>query len=193
MLPDPTHRVRVIAGSARGRRLESPRGTSVRPTSDRVREALFNALGSLDLVQGARVLDLFAGSGALGIEALSRGATHATFVDHDWDALRVVRTNLELTGLADRATVRRQDALGPGAADPSADLVLADPPYDFDEWPALLDGLGGAVVVMESDRPIEVPPDWEVLRERRYGGTVVTIARCTDRDDHGRPTPEDRS
>jgi len=185
--------VRVIAGSARGRRLESPRGTSVRPTSDRVREAIFNSLGSLDLLRGARVLDLFAGSGALGIEALSRGAAHVTFIDRDPGALDVVRTNLELTGLAERATVRRGDALGQVGGDVSADLVLADPPYDFDEWSTLLERLAGSVVVIESDRSIDVPPEWEVLRERRYGGTVVSIARCTDRDEHGRPTPEDRS
>lgn len=185
--------MRVIAGSARGRRLEAPGGRSVRPTSDRVREALFNALGSLDLVRGAEVVDLFAGSGALGIEALSRGAAHVTFLDRDPEALRVVRTNLELTDLADRATVRRADVLSTPAAELRADLVLADPPYEFDEWSALLARLVDAVVVIESDRVIEVPLGWEVLRQRRYGGTVVTIARCTDRDEHGRPTPEDRS
>lgn len=185
--------MRVIAGSARGRRLEPPQGESIRPTSDRVREASLNALGSLGLVQGATVLDLFAGSGALGIEALSRGAAHATFVDADPTAVRLVQRNLDATGLADRATVTRSDAFAVVANGAVADVVFADPPYDFDEWHELLAGIGSGVVVMESDRALEVPDGWEVIRERRYGGTVVTIARCTDRDAHGRPTPEDRT
>src|SRR5918998_3417279 len=99
--------MRVIAGRWGGRRLQAPPGDATRPTSDRVREALFSILGAR--VDDARVLDLFAGSGALGIEALSRGAASATFVDHDPDALAAVRANLDGTGLADRATVVRAD------------------------------------------------------------------------------------
>src|SRR5688500_6095905 len=102
--------MRVVGGSAGGRRLRAPAGRSTRPTADRVREAMFNSLGSLDAVVGARVLDLFAGSGALGIEALSRGAAAATFVDSDARALAVVRANLDDTGLAG-ATLVRADAL----------------------------------------------------------------------------------
>ena len=186
--------MRVVAGSARGRRLQTPSGLDVRPTTDRVREATFNALGSLDAVHGARVLDLFAGSGALGIEALSRGAEHATFVDSSPRALEAVRANLETCGLTDRATVVRADAftyLGADAGD--HDLVLLDPPYAFDRWPELLDAVRGGVVVVESDRPVETAPRFEVRRQRRYGGTVVTIAAQPDRDDHGRRPPEDRS
>jgi len=189
-----------VTGSARGRRLVTPTGLEVRPTTDRVREAVFNALGSQDAIEGARVLDLFAGSGALGIEALSRGAAHATFVDSSPQALRAVQTNVDACGFADRATVVRAD--GPahlgrvGALGEPYDLVLLDPPYAFDEWSALLEAVwssGARVVVIESDRGIDVGAGGEVLRERRYGGTVVTIASCTGRAESDRDTPEDRT
>jgi 16S rRNA (guanine966-N2)-methyltransferase len=142
-----------------------------------VREATFNALHSLGAVEGATVLDLFAGSGAMGIEALSRGATHATFVDDDPKALAVVRRNLDATGLADRATVVRGDAAryegGP------VDLAILDPPYatDDDAWAALLSGLDAGVAVVESDREVPLPPPWSIHRLRRYGSTVVVLAR----------------
>src|SRR5437870_4293923 len=97
--------MRVVAGTARGRRLDAPPGTATRPTSDRVRESVFNSLGSLDLVVGATVVDLFAGSGAMGIEALSRGAERATFVESDAAAARVITANLERCGLSDRGRV----------------------------------------------------------------------------------------
>jgi 16S rRNA (guanine966-N2)-methyltransferase len=173
--------VRVVAGTARGRRLQAPPGSSTRPTADRVREATFNALGSLGALDGD-VLDLFAGSGALGIEALSRGAASATFVDADARAVAVVRANLEATGLADRATVVRSDArrfLDGGER--RFDLALLDPPYAFsdDDWAALLGSLDAAVAVVESDREVALPAPWEVLRSKRYGGTVVLLAGRT--------------
>src|ERR687892_855757 len=98
-------RVRVVGGSARGRTLVAPPGGRTRPTSDRVREAIFNALWSRGAVEGARVADLFAGSGALGVEALSRGAAHATFVDSDRAARAAIHRNVETCGVADRATI----------------------------------------------------------------------------------------
>ncbi len=102
--------MRVIAGTRGGRRLVAPDGADTRPTADRVREATFNALASLDALVDAEVVDLFAGSGAMGIEALSRGAAHATFVDDDRRAIEAVEANLAATGLADRATVVRGPA-----------------------------------------------------------------------------------
>ena len=188
--------MRIVAGTARGRRLVAPAGDTVRPTTDRVREAVFNSLVSLDVVRDATVLDLFAGSGALGIEALSRGAAHVTFVDSSTDALRAIRTNLDQSGLAERATVVRADALdhlvrGAGAGT-RVDLALVDPPYSFDEWSSLLAALDASIVVIESDREVDPGDDATVVRERRYGGTVVTIARYGD-PDPGRFTPEDRS
>ena len=172
--------VRVVAGTARGRRLVGPPGTSTRPTADRVREATFNALGSLGVVEGATMVDLFAGSGAMGIEALSRGAASATFVDIDGRALDAVRANLDATGLADRATVVRSDAARwlddqVGAAD----LAVLDPPYATtdDELVALLGRLPATVAVLESDRTIDPPAPWRVLRSRTYGASVVTLVR----------------
>ena len=169
--------VRVVAGRARGLRLEAPPGSSTRPTADRVREATFNALGSLGVVQGAVVLDLFAGSGALGIEALSRGAASVTFVEHDAKAIAVLRRNLDATGLAAAATVVRGDAVR--FAGGRVDLALLDPPYAFadEAWDRLLADLDADVAVLESDRDVPVPAPWRVLRAKRYGGTVVAIVR----------------
>jgi 16S rRNA (guanine966-N2)-methyltransferase len=186
--------MRIVTGTARGRRLVTPSGLEVRPTTDRVREAVFNALGSLDVLRDAVVLDLFAGSGALGIEALSRGAAHVTFVDSSPQALRAVRENLETCRMAEDATVVRGDALAHLARDGGhVDLALLDPPYGFEAWDELLAAIDAEVLVIESDRPIDPGPGTEVLRQRRYGGTVVTIARCNGRGDHGRHTPEDRT
>jgi 16S rRNA (guanine966-N2)-methyltransferase len=172
-----------VAGVARGRRLAVPPGRSVRPTADRVREALFNALGSMGAVDGATVLDLFAGSGALGIEALSRGAAHATFVDSDAAAVACVRANLATSGLDDRATVVRADAIGWLGAAPRHEVALLDPPYRFDRWTELLAAVEADLVVIESDRPIDLPDGWEVVRDRRYGSTFVRVARCLSSGD----------
>jgi 16S rRNA (guanine966-N2)-methyltransferase len=173
--------VRVIAGSCGGRRLVAPPGAATRPTGDRVREATFNALASLDLLDGADVIDLFAGSGALGIEALSRGAAHATFVDRDRSAIQAVEANLAVTGLAGQATVVRADAervLGDAAAQGRRwSLALLDPPYAFVGWAELLASVPAAVAVVESDRAVPVPPGWRAIRERRYGATLIAILR----------------
>jgi 16S rRNA (guanine966-N2)-methyltransferase len=166
--------MRVVSGEARGRRLVAPAGQTTRPTSDRAREAIFNMLASLDAIDGATVLDLFAGSGALGIEALSRGAAHATFVETDAGALKAVRDNLDATGLADRATVVRANAADYAA---TVDVAFIDPPYEFDGWVALLDRLDADLAVVESDRDVDVGAKWLVNKVRRYGGTVVTLAQ----------------
>jgi 16S rRNA (guanine966-N2)-methyltransferase len=174
--------MRVIAGQWRGRRLQAPPGDATRPTSDRVREALFSVLGAR--VDGARVLDLFAGSGALGIEALSRGAAEATFVDSAPAAIRAMRANLDALG-AD-AEVRRADVrrfLGSAsAAEREYDLVFLDPPYRLAgrlggelaaSLPAVL--APGATVVAESDRRHELELGLPILDERRYGDTLIRI------------------
>jgi 16S rRNA (guanine966-N2)-methyltransferase len=170
--------VRVVAGEFKGRPLKAPRGRRTRPTADRVREALFSILGD---VSGARVLDLFAGSGALGIEALSRGAASVTFVDKDPRAVAAVRRNLDAVGAS--AEVRRGDALGfLAAAEGTYDLVLVDPPYDSaarlggplaERLPAVL--AKGARVVTESDKrePLELP--LPLARERVYGDTRIAV------------------
>lgn len=167
-----------MAGSAKGRRLVAPDGADTRPTADRVREAIFNALYSLGGVEDATVLDLFAGSGALGVEALSRGAAHVTFVERARPALGAIEANLRACRVADRATIVRADVLAWLAAEPRrADVVLADPPYAFDGWPGVLAAIDAPVVVIESDREVEPGTGWDVVRSRRYGSTVVRICR----------------
>ncbi len=171
--------MRVVAGLAGGRRLQAPPGRKVRPTSERVREALFNALGSLDAVRGASVVDLFAGTGALGIEALSRGAASAVFVDADRQAVSVVKDNLVGTGLADRARVVQADVLRYLAdhRDATFDIAFADPPYAFGDWTALLAAVPARLVAIEARAHVALPPAWRPLRSKRYGDTVVTLAR----------------
>jgi 16S rRNA (guanine966-N2)-methyltransferase len=168
-----TPEMRVVAGRARGRTLIAPKGRDTRPTSDRVREAIFNMLASLDAIEGATVVDLFAGSGAMGIEALSRGASHATFVERDAAAITVIEANLVATGLSDQAAVVRGDATSYTAA---ADIAFIDPPYAFDAWPSLLDALDVRIAVVESDREIDVGAKWQVNKVRAYGSTVVSLA-----------------
>ena len=137
---------------------------------------MFNALHSLDVVAGARVVDLYAGSGALGIEALSRGAAHATFVEQSRATVAVIRANLAATGLADRATVVVADAAAWCAASRERyDLALADPPYAFTGWDALLAVVPAPFVVAESNREIAAPAGWGSVRARRYGTTVTTF------------------
>jgi 16S rRNA (guanine966-N2)-methyltransferase len=176
--------MRVIAGRLGGRRLRAPRGRTTRPTADRVREALFSMLGD---VQGAHVLDLFAGSGALGIEALSRGAARAVFVERERFALEALRSNLEELGIgASEGEIRRGDALGALRATrkrgETYDLVFVDPPYALaqalsrDLPPMLAPVLrAGARVVVESDRRAPLEPGLAAQASRRYGDTTITI------------------
>jgi 16S rRNA (guanine966-N2)-methyltransferase len=181
--------VRVIAGTHGGRRLRAPGGDRVRPTSDRVREALFSSLAPL--LPGARVLDLYAGSGALGIEALSRGAASAVFVESRPAVARVVRGNLAALGLEPRARVVTAEVGAVGAYTGQGagfDLVLADPPYrhGVDELVGALAALrssgtlaSGATVVVERDRRAEDAfPGWlDPQRRRTYGDTVLHVLK----------------
>ena len=176
--------MRVIAGTHRGRRLVAPAGTGTRPTSDRVREALFSILGPLD---GHVVLDLFAGSGALGIEALSRGATRAVFVERAPAALAALRANLEAVGAEPAvASVVPGDARGALRAARRSrdtyDLVFLDPPYRratllAGELSRALPGVlaAGGRVVSESDRRSPLELTLPLADERRYGDTLIRI------------------
>jgi 16S rRNA (guanine(966)-N(2))-methyltransferase RsmD len=182
--------MRIVAGRYGGRRLTAPPGSATRPTSDRVREALFQRLGSLD---GVRALDLFAGSGALAFEALSRGAAHATLVDSAPAAVKAMRANGAALELGDDAiAVRRQDVRvflrGARAAGHEYDLVLLDPPYrlaaelgrELSPLVAAVVAPGGRVV-SESDRraPLDLEPDLPLTDERRYGDTVIRFHERT--------------
>ena len=175
--------VRVIGGEFRGRRLNAPDNPGVRPTSDRVREAIFDILYSLGRMEGLQVADLFAGSGALGIEALSRGAASVTFVDRDAGSLAAIRANLGSIGLSEAerdgdATLVRADVDAWVATTVARyDLVLCDPPYDYEGWENLVDRLPGDLVILESGRELTPLPTWGVIKSKRYGGTIVTVAR----------------
>ena len=187
--------MRIVGGSARGRRLLAPRDSAIRPTLDHIREALFNILGAR--VEDARVLDLFAGTGAVGIEALSRGAAHCVFVESSPAALRLIAGNLEGTGFAGRATVFRGDVFRYATrlrrAGGAFDIVLAAPPYRLIATDAgearLLRFLGDlsdtGVLSAEACAVIEqaaapgwsgaVVAPWTLLDRRRYGGTALTF------------------
>ena len=176
--------MRIVRGSHGGRVLHAPHGAATRPTSEKVREAIFNILPD---VQGMQVLDMFAGSGAVGIEALSRGAAHATFIDQAKPALTAVRANLRELGLEDRATVLAGDAVTLGARHVPASpwqLVFVDPPYRSDLAVRAIQTLAhlapDAVVVVEHDRR-NAPPDTlgysEGTDQRRYGDTLVSFYR----------------
>ncbi len=166
--------MRIVAGELRGRRLGAPPGGTTRPTTDKVREAVFNALASLDVVIDRRVADLYAGSGALGLEALSRGAAHCTFVERDRAAVAVIQENIATLGVGDRARLLVADGVA-GAARVDVDLAFADPPYGFDDWPRLLRALRADLVVAEGAAAVDAPVGWEQGRVRRYGRTWVTF------------------
>jgi 16S rRNA (guanine966-N2)-methyltransferase len=167
--------VRVISGELGGRRLVTPDGLTTRPTTDKVRQAVFNSLSHQVELDGSVVVDLYAGSGALGIEALSRGAARCTFVERDRAALGALRANIETLGLATRSTVVATDVLAwvPGVR--AIDVAFADPPYGFGGWDRLLASLDAALVVAESGAEVAAPPGWEQRRSRRYGRTWVTV------------------
>jgi 16S rRNA (guanine966-N2)-methyltransferase len=174
--------MRIVAGSRKGHRIDAPNGVVTRPTSDRVREAVFSILGS---VEGAQVLDLFAGSGAMGLEALSRGAAGCVFVESDLQAARVIRANLEKLRLVG-AVVTARDAVAAlreeRERDHRYDLVLADPPYE--EWdrherslaefvPAVLADDG--FVVVETAEHVEPVLPLDLVTTRRYGSARITV------------------
>lgn len=170
--------MRIIAGEKRGHRIEAPPGRSTRPTSDRVRESVFNILGS---VEGAEVLDLYAGSGAMGLEALSRGASRAVFVERDRDAARTIERNLDKLGL--RATVLEEDVVRVLAGERRKyDLVLVDPPYDMyaDLEPTLARHLPSVVaddgvIVVETGARVQPSLPFDERTSRKYGSVRVTV------------------
>ena len=187
--------IKVIGGKHRGRALATPEGLETRPTSSRARESLFNILahanwrpdGTSPLI-GARLLDAFAGSGALGLEALSRGAAHATFLDSDTAAIKAIGENLRKLGAAGAAKVVRADATRPPPTRDPCDLLFLDPPYRSGAaGPALaaLTDAGwvkpGAIATVEiaTGEDLLPPPGFEAIDERRYGAAKILILRRT--------------
>ncbi|WP_448207562.1 16S rRNA (guanine(966)-N(2))-methyltransferase RsmD [Azospirillum sp. sgz302134] len=185
--------MRIVGGRHRGRRLAAPGGRDTRPTTDRTREAIFNILAhadwgpdGADLIDGAVVVDAFCGTGALGLEALSRGAEHGSFLDMGRPALDAVRTNIAELGETERAAVLRADATKPPPPKRPCTLAFLDPPYGQGLAPRALEGLAkagwlapGAVLVVEVGErdPLPPPPGFVALDERRYGDTRVHFLR----------------
>jgi len=182
--------MRIVGGRWRGRSLSGPKSDAIRPTSDRLRETIFNVLahGYGDPVEGARVIDLFAGTGAMGIEALSRGAAFCLFVEEGAQARGLIRENVEALGLGGATRLFRRDATRMGAAgqNPPASLVFCDPPYGKDLAPRALKSCAdggwlspGALVVVEEAQGagVALPDGFEELERRDYGETKVLFAR----------------
>lgn len=189
--------MRIVGGSHRGRRLKTPAGDAVRPTRDRIREALFNRLAhnkwrDVPLPRDAMVVDGFAGTGALGLEALSRGAAHVVFLENDPVALDLLRQNAALFSAAESITILGCDATRPGRARHPCDLVLLDPPYGRGlAAPALAAFARGGwltpgaltVIELNAKESFTPPPGFETLDERRYGATRLIMLRWPG--DHG--------
>jgi len=179
--------MRIIAGEWRGRKLVAPAGMSTRPTADRTRETLFSMLASrLGNFEGLQVADLYAGSGALGLEALSRGAAHATFVESDRAALKAIEANVEALGAAERTSVRAMSADAFPASNPF-DLVFADPPYEPGSGSAVAMAAAkfgwlakGGWMAVETQRGDAVAPPngWELIAERDVGRARLTLLRA---------------
>ncbi len=179
--------MRIIAGTAKGRRIEAPDTQGTRPATDRVREAVFSMLG--DRVVGSRVLDLYAGSGSFGFEALSRGALEATFVESGRRALGALRKNRDLLDLGGEVVARPVRAFLAGA-EPGYDIVFIDPPWDLPSgdlgeelaWlEPLIDGDGRVVASRRhSDEVPPKPETWRVATNRRYGDTRILIYETSD-------------
>ena len=177
--------MRVITGKARGRKLREPTGMDIRPTTDMVKESVFNIIQFK--TEGARVLDLFAGTGQLCIEALSRGAEECVFVDKSEEALKLVRENLKITGLEDRARVVRGDSLSYLRSGEKFDIVFVDPPYDTDLLDQSLNLATGfdilrenGIIICESrkEKPVQPPArEGYTAKEYRYGRIKLTVFR----------------
>ena len=177
--------MRVITGTARGRRLKEPQGMDIRPTTDKVKESMFSIL-QFD-IEGRRVLDLFGGTGQLGIEALSRGASEVVFVDKSAAALKLIRENLELCGLSDRARVRNGDSLAYLRSGEKFDLVFLDPPYDTGLLEQALQDIAGFDICREhgiimAEHPVErtmpaLAAPYRLHKTYRYGKIAVTMYR----------------
>ena len=181
--------MRIISGTARGRKLKEPADYRVRPTTDKVKESIFNII-QFD-IEGRKVLDLFAGSGQLGIEALSRGAASATFVDRATDSLKLVRENIKTSGLGDGARVVAADSIAFLSGGEKFDIIFLDPPYDTDLLEKSLVNINkfdilkeNGIIVCESQREKELPAvnePYYLLKEYNYGKIrITTFSRRAD-------------
>lgn len=180
--------MRIVAGDWRGRILTAPAGSRTRPTADRLRQSLFDMLlhapwAGRDSIEGAQVLDVFAGTGAFGLEALSRGAAHATFIEHDRAALAALRANIAACQARDRSTIIAADALATPRGEP-ASVIFLDPPYHHELVPRAIDHLRAvnriarnALLIAETARDEPPPTQAPLLAERAHGAARLSIWR----------------
>jgi len=174
--------MRVISGIARGRKLKEPKGDSIRPTSDRVKESIFNIV-QFD-IEGRRVLDLFAGTGQFGIEAISRGAMYVVFNDNNPEAVKLIKDNLNICSFSDQAAVQSRDAIRALENDDKYDLIFIDPPYDTQLAARALDKIVefdklniNGIIICETKAgsdALSVPPPYEVKKRYKYGSVMIT-------------------
>lgn len=179
--------MRVIAGSARGRKLIAPDGQGTRPITDRAKEGIFNMLLPIIELDDCRVLDLFAGSGSFGLECLSRGAAHVTFVERNRQAAAVIQRNVDTLGFADRATLLTANVESVVRTAPAVELAFCDPPYTDDVWADLLPMVPAEVLVGHASFDIPLTEAWVELKRRTYGRSRIVIA---ERIDVGESTPD---
>lgn len=172
--------MRIIAGSARGRRLFAPDGQGTRPISDRAKEGIFNMLVSHGQVVDAVVLDLYAGSGSFGLECLSRGAEHVTFVERDRGAAATIQRNLDQFGFDDRASIVTTSVVNFLAGSKQVDLAFCDPPYAEDPWAELLPMIKADLVVGHAAREIQLTSEWSEIRRKKYGRARIVLAARND-------------
>lgn len=183
--------VRIIAGTARGRKLVAPPGQNTRPITDRAKEGIFNMLASLGGVEDCVIVDLYAGSGSFGIECLSRGAASVTFVEQGRDAVATIRKNLETMGFEDRATILPTSVMLAAPSLGRADVAFCDPPYKLAVWEELFLNVKADVLVGHAERTIELSNGWSELRRREYGRAKILIAEPADMVAAVEPEPDE--
>ena len=174
--------MRVISGSAKGRKLVVPSGDHIRPTKDRVKEAIFNSLHSYGLVENRSFLDLFSGTGSLGIEALSRGAKSVVFIDHHAEAIDCIILNVEKLNYGSTSKILKTDALSFLERDDYFDVALLDTPYKYEHWGTLLKRVNAQSIVIERSEQVPLESDWEIIKSQKYGQTNLLIASRQRKD-----------
>jgi 16S rRNA (guanine966-N2)-methyltransferase len=188
--------LRVISGTARGKKLFSPDGKDTRPTADRVKESIFNIIAPC--IRDAVVLDLFAGSGSLGIEALSRGAKKAVFCENSKKAMEIVKKNLAASNLAEKSVLEKRDYLDYlNTCDEVFDIIFLDPPYTLGYYEKALDVIKKrrllspeGIVVAERGKAYDISfPGFEIIKDRRYGNSFVTIFKRMDENKNDSSLP----
>lgn len=175
--------MRIVAGVASGRPIASPNWQGLRPTTDKVRGAIFNSLASSCPAGLGHVVDIFAGTGANGIEALSRGASSVTFIEQHRKAVALIRDNIascfhDADDVGETRIIQANAMIAVSKL-PKCDVAILDPPYAFDDWAQLLEKLNATVIVCESNREIPLHQKWQTMRCKSYGDTVITIGRLS--------------